>query len=1291
MAWHVQGRRCAFESLENRQMLAGDVTAQIVNGDLVIGGDNLDNGITIAAGATAGTVVITGVNAGGTATNVNGTANGSVTLSGFTDDLRIRMRGGNDAVTITGLTVPDNADLEGGSGNDTFTISGSTFNGELELELGTGNDTATLTNVTVNDEAEVEGGSGDDSVTVTGSNFDEFEAEMGRGNDSVNISGTTVDDETEIEGGRGTDTFTNGTGNSLGDLDLESITQTTSSTAPTLSISGPATINEGALYTLNLSATGTGATTITQWTINWGDGSVAQVVTGNPTSVTHTYTDGPATRTISATATNPSGTFNAGNTVAATVNNVAPALTLSGAASVNEGALYTLTLARTDPGADTITQWTINWGDGSAAQVVTGNPTSVTHTFTDGPATRTISATATDEDGTFNAGNTVAVTVNNVVPTLTLSGAASVNEGALYTLNLARTDPGADTITQWVINWGDGSAPQTVTGNPSSVTHTFADGGATRTISATATDEDGTFNAGNTVAVTVNNVAPTLALSGAASVDEGALYTLNLSSTDPGTDTITQWNINWGDGTPIQTVTGNPASVTHTFVEGPATRTISATATDEDGTFTAGNTVAVTVNNVAPSAPELNGASITENSAATLTGTYSDTGLTDAHTVVIDWADPNVVANSTFAIPAIQNAAGTPTLTVGDTFSSSTDGAVVEITGIISTGAFAGRVSFSVQHNYMDDGEVGGNATGFDASAVQVTVTDDDGASGNVSTSITVNDEAAAISLDIENNLLENDVLTLEGSFTDIGIRDAHSLVVQWDDPNNSLDSTFAIRSIRNAAGVATLAVNDVFNSSTDTATLTITAIDVATGEVGFSVQHRYLDDGESPGDSSSTYNGTIVVTVTDDDGESNSGLAGVEVTNVAPTITLDPVASVLENGLATLRGSYTDIGLLDAHTLNINWGDVNAGANSSFAIARIKDAAGNILLEVNDTFSSSGDSAVLTITSVDTTTGQVGFTVQHRYLDDGGAPGNGLETDTLTISATVFDDDTQNAATSRFVNVSNVAPTVSLSAVAGVLENGTLTLEGSFTDIGKLDVHTVTVNWADPNDSDISTFVVPGILTASGAATFPVGTTFSSTTDNAELTITSINTSTGEVGFSVQHQFLDDGKALGNDTESDTSAISVSVTDDDGGSASSTRLATISNASPSLALDEVTDIFVNGTATLTGSYADTGELDAQTLSVQWGDLSTGSTFAIRAVRNAAGTNTLIPGNTFESTTDDAVLTITFFDEDTRRVGFSVSHQYTSTGTKNITVDIVDDDLGADSEGVPVLVSNPIV
>jgi len=105
------------------------------------------------------------------------------------------------------------------------------------------------------------------------------------------------------------------------------------------------------------------------------------------------------------------------------------------------------------------------------------------------------------------------VAVHDVAPTLAISGAANVNEGASYTLNLSSLDPGADTVNQWTVNWGDGI--EVVSGNPTSVAHTYADGDANYTISATATDEDGTYAAGNTVAVAVHNVAPTLVLSGA--------------------------------------------------------------------------------------------------------------------------------------------------------------------------------------------------------------------------------------------------------------------------------------------------------------------------------------------------------------------------------------------------------------------------------------------------------------------------------------------------------------------------------------------------------------------------------------------------------------------------------------------------------------------------------------------------------------------------------------------------------------------------------------------------------
>src|SRR5207248_88295 len=126
----------------------------------------------------------------------------------------------------------------------------------------------------------------------------------------------------------------------------------------------------------------------------------------------------------------------------------------------------------------------------------------------------TVSATATDEDGSYAAGNTVAVTVNNVAPTLAISGAASVNEGSSYSLTLgAVTDPGQDTVSSYVVHWGDG-ATTSYTSNGAK-THTYADGPNNYAVTVALVDEDGTFlNRANALSVTVNNVAPTPTITG---------------------------------------------------------------------------------------------------------------------------------------------------------------------------------------------------------------------------------------------------------------------------------------------------------------------------------------------------------------------------------------------------------------------------------------------------------------------------------------------------------------------------------------------------------------------------------------------------------------------------------------------------------------------------------------------------------------------------------------------------------------------------------------------------------
>ena len=138
---------------------------------------------------------------------------------------------------------------------------------------------------------------------------------------------------------------------------------------------------------------------------------------------------------------------------------VAPTVTISGNPTVYEGATYTLNLSATgQPANRPITGWYIYWGDSSQPQHISQNQTSVSHVYATGPISYPVYAQAIDADGAF-ASNTLTVMVQYVPPTLTISGPSSVNEGAVYTLNLASYDPGPDTISQWTIQWGDGHKP----------------------------------------------------------------------------------------------------------------------------------------------------------------------------------------------------------------------------------------------------------------------------------------------------------------------------------------------------------------------------------------------------------------------------------------------------------------------------------------------------------------------------------------------------------------------------------------------------------------------------------------------------------------------------------------------------------------------------------------------------------------------------------------------------------------------------------------------------------------
>lgn len=201
-------RRFSLESLESRQLMAGNVDFTLTNGNLFITGDNQGNGLQIRQIAPNQFALI-GTKAGGANTTVQGA--GFKVVSGVTGNVIMNMNGGNDAVlvedgqgtfaTLPGLpttfqlpTFAKNLQVNMGAGQDTFTTDGMTVEGRMILDTGFGNeaDTVQLSDVDVN------------AVNTGGL---ALEIDTQGGNDQLNIQDSVFRGLTDIDTGSEDDTL----------------------------------------------------------------------------------------------------------------------------------------------------------------------------------------------------------------------------------------------------------------------------------------------------------------------------------------------------------------------------------------------------------------------------------------------------------------------------------------------------------------------------------------------------------------------------------------------------------------------------------------------------------------------------------------------------------------------------------------------------------------------------------------------------------------------------------------------------------------------------------------------------------------------------------------------------------------------------------------------------------------------------------------------------------------------------------------------------------------------------
>lgn len=221
-------KRLRLEPLEHRQMMAGNVTASISNGDLIVDGDDLNNAITIESAGT-NTVQVRGFNDTlGSATSVNGSPNALQIFSGFTGSVVVRINGGDDLVRVTNLVVNGSVivDLAGGAdeavlGRDSATgdlrfaatPSGPLYvTGGVVITAGAGNDNVVQSDLHIQDGGTTDLGAGNDTLTVRRPPSSAANVEYagsyfmlpGDGDDSLNVTGLvvggslTVDDATGV-------------------------------------------------------------------------------------------------------------------------------------------------------------------------------------------------------------------------------------------------------------------------------------------------------------------------------------------------------------------------------------------------------------------------------------------------------------------------------------------------------------------------------------------------------------------------------------------------------------------------------------------------------------------------------------------------------------------------------------------------------------------------------------------------------------------------------------------------------------------------------------------------------------------------------------------------------------------------------------------------------------------------------------------------------------------------------------------------------------------------------------
>ncbi|HUT12232.1 MAG TPA: hypothetical protein VMY42_17170 [Thermoguttaceae bacterium] len=199
-----------------RVMLGTNVTVEVVDGNLIIAGDNADNWISVRRTIIDGQYVVRGQSPSLTEpTCINGKVE-PVFVSGVTGDVRINLGGGDDRVTVFGgmadgesppnldeiplLVLPNNLIITGTSGEKHVELVYLDVGGFVDVTTGSGSGHVRVHGVEIATDLVIRTGDGNDWVGLLKTNVHgRTEIETYAGEDQLEIVKSTVQIDSPIE------------------------------------------------------------------------------------------------------------------------------------------------------------------------------------------------------------------------------------------------------------------------------------------------------------------------------------------------------------------------------------------------------------------------------------------------------------------------------------------------------------------------------------------------------------------------------------------------------------------------------------------------------------------------------------------------------------------------------------------------------------------------------------------------------------------------------------------------------------------------------------------------------------------------------------------------------------------------------------------------------------------------------------------------------------------------------------------------------------------------------------